>query len=176
MDEKKPDVSTGQEERGLFIPISFKLITITSLIVVASLAGVAIAASFFFRGDNEARAIENTLNSSALIAQKIRSDLLSVAERTRTGLTAMNDIRAREQAGSTAESAAYQDFFFRRNPDIYYVAGMRRGDPAPYVEMKNSRSTAAATDMAPVLAQHKDLLDRTFSGEELHVLSRRSLC
>jgi len=167
MDEKKPDVSTGQEERGLFIPISFKLITITSLIVVASLAGVAIAASFFFRGDNEARAIENTLNSSALIAQKIRSDLLSVAERTRTGLTAMNDIRAREQAGSTAESAAYQDFFFRRNPDIYYVAGMRRGDPAPYVEMKNSRSTAAATDMATVLAQHKDILDRTFSGEEL---------
>ena len=80
MEDVKPLVIEKTEnKKRLFIPISVKMITITSLIVIASLASVAIAASYFFRGDNEVRALEDTLRESTLISGKVKSDLLSVA-------------------------------------------------------------------------------------------------
>lgn len=151
----------GKEEKKFFIPLGFKLITITSLIVIASLAGVAIAASLFFRGDNEARAIEDTLRNSALISQKVRSDLMGIAEKTKTSLASVTG-GGRVRAGEESE-----EIFFLRNADIYYAAVLAKGDSTPRIELKNRRFLAGrAVNYAEILRANRETINKTFKGEE----------
>ncbi len=167
MEDVTPAVTDKPEnKKRLFIPISVKMITITSLIVVASLASVAIAASYFFRGDNEVRALEDTLRESTLISGKVRSDLLSVAEKCRQVMSKT----AEEYAKSSKKEASliYAEFLFQRDPEIYYMAVLKKGDKIPYIELKNQGAGAiASADFASLLKSYVELTDKTFKGDEV---------
>ena len=137
------------------------MITITSLIVVASLASVAIAASFFFRGDNEVRALEDTLRESSLISGKVMSDLFSLAEKCRQSMSKVVE-------GGGPEAFIYAEDLFRRDPGIYFMAVLKKGKKSPVIEVKNKTSGAVASSgFLQVMQSYSELLDKTFRGEEV---------
>ncbi len=167
MEDIKPEVKDKQtDKKRFFIPISVKMITITSLIVIASLASVAIAASYFFRGDNEVRALEDTLRESTLISGKVRADLLSVAEKCRQVMSKTVEENARSPKKDTP--LIYAEYLFKRDPGIYYMAVLKKGEATPFIEIKNQTAGAiASADFNSLIKTSNELIDKTFRGEEV---------
>jgi len=168
MEKEKSDLPVQPaEKKKLFIPIGFKMITITSLIVIASLAGVAVAASFFFRGDNEVRAMEDTLRYSTLISKKVKSDLLSIAEKTRMTLInnngSVNNSRSKRESGNRGLG----DILFQHDQDLLYVSVLKKNDSTPVLEMINKASQIPGKSYINVLRSEKQNLDRAFRGDEV---------
>jgi adenylate cyclase len=61
---------------GLFFrSIRFKLVSIISFIIIASLTGMIFLASYFFKNDNKIRVQESNLQISEVIALKIKSEI-----------------------------------------------------------------------------------------------------
>lgn len=165
-DSKSAATYKPENKKRLFIPISFKMITITSLIVVASLTSVAIAASYFFRGDNEVRALEDTLRESALISGKVKSDLFSVAEKCRQ--TMSKTVEENAKSSKKESVLIYGDFLFKRDPGIYYMGVLKKGDKLPFIELKNQAAGAIAlADFATQVKNYSDLIDKAFKGDEV---------
>ncbi len=170
------------EKKRLFIPIGFKMITITSLIVIASLSGVALAASFFFRGDNEVRAMEDTLRYSTLISKKIKSDLIAISEKTRMTLVNINDNKnivlssvksskknqkKNPKIETEPENTGSADNLFQRDPDLLYIAVLKKGEAVPQIVLKNGASTIENKNFSDLLLAEKENLDRVFKGDEV---------
>lgn len=151
------------EKKKLFIPLGFKMITITSLIVIASLAGVAIAASFFFRGDNEVRAMEDTLRYSTLISKKVKSDLIAVADKTRMTLININESKNRNEQ----RNIGFADTLFQRDPDLLYISVLKKGDSFPQMELKNKSSQIDGKNLSEVIRAEKHNFDRVFKGDQV---------
>lgn len=165
-DLKSPAAAAPANKKRFFIPISVKMITITSLIVIASLASVAITASHFFRGDNELRALEDTLRESTLISGKVKSDLISVAERCRQ--TMSKTVEEYLKSSGKEPSAIYADALFHRDPGIYYISIVKKGDKIPLVELKNQAAGAiVSSDFNTLLKSYQALIEKTFKGEEV---------
>ncbi|MBP7735894.1 MAG: HAMP domain-containing protein [Spirochaetes bacterium] len=74
--------------------IRFKLISIISLIIFASLTGMIFLASYFFRNDNKIRVQESNLQISEVIALKIKSEIEKYQ--------IMSSVMLKEQKGTTA--------------------------------------------------------------------------
>ncbi len=55
--------------------IQLKLVTIISLIIILSITGIIIAATYFFKKDNEVRIKENALEVTQLISSKTKADI-----------------------------------------------------------------------------------------------------
>lgn len=66
-----PMVGSGPFYRS----IRFKLISIISFIIIASLAGMILLASYFFKNDNRVRVQENNFQIAEVIALKIESEI-----------------------------------------------------------------------------------------------------
>ncbi len=58
-----------------YTSLRFKLVSIISFIIVLSLSGMILLATYFFKKDNRVRVEENNLNYSEVIALKVMSDL-----------------------------------------------------------------------------------------------------
>jgi len=155
------------EKKKLFIPIGAKMITITSLIVITSLAGVAVAASFFFRGDNEVRAMEDTLRYSTLISKKVKSDLISIADKTRITLININDAAKNTKNKKEPVNTVFADNLFQRDPDLLYIAVLKKGDTVPYMELKSIMSLIKDKSYPEFLRAEKQNLDRAFRGDDV---------
>jgi adenylate cyclase len=63
--------------------IRFKLVSIISSIIVITLTGMILLATYFFKRDNELRAWESNQKFSEVTALKVKSDFLSIIERSR---------------------------------------------------------------------------------------------
>jgi adenylate cyclase len=164
--EQSPTDSETAGKKNIFIPLGFKLITITSLIVIASLAGVAAAASLFFSRDNEVRAMEDTLRFSSLISGRVKSDLLMVVEKTRTAASAVILEKDRESRNNTADRNSLTDILFRRDPDLLYAAVIKKGNDSPFREFKNRKSPVnVSVDYEAVIRSEKKNLEIAFKGE-----------
>jgi adenylate cyclase len=91
---KKPSVSASPDEKSkkesvasspisypiegsgpFYRSIRFKLISIISFIIMASLTGMIFLASYFFKNDNKIRVQESNLQISEVIALKIKSEI-----------------------------------------------------------------------------------------------------
>jgi adenylate cyclase len=158
-----------KKRKILFIPIGFKMISITSLIVIASLAGVAIAASFFFRSDNEVRAMEDTLRLSTLISKKVKSDLLAIVDKTRMTLININESGNALKSKSRQkgmENTVFADVLFRRDPDLYYIAVIKKGEGSPQMEFRN-REAVQGINLGQIISSEKQNFDRAFKGDEV---------
>lgn len=66
-----PAVTAGPFYRS----IRFKLVTIISFIIIASLTGMIFLASYFFKNDNKIRVQESNLQISEVVALKIKSEI-----------------------------------------------------------------------------------------------------
>jgi HAMP domain-containing protein len=75
------DVTSGGK-LGIY-SIRFKLVSIISSIIVVTLTGMILLATYFFKQDNELRAWENNQKFSEVTALKVKSDFMSIIERSR---------------------------------------------------------------------------------------------
>lgn len=77
--ERKPSGSSAVDVKHATGPfyrsIRFKLISIISFIIIASLTGMIFLASYFFKNDNKIRVQESNLQISEVIALKIKSEI-----------------------------------------------------------------------------------------------------
>ena len=111
------------EKKKVHLSVGFKLITITSIIVTLALGGMIFLASYFFRGDNEIRVKENTLQVAGLIGQQVYTDFNAVVDKVGViGTVLQND---RQAAGVQS--------IFDNDREIIFAAVVGRdagGEPA----------------------------------------------
>ncbi|OHD64139.1 MAG: hypothetical protein A2176_00670, partial [Spirochaetes bacterium RBG_13_51_14] len=88
-ERSKPRADTAEhipgikdEKLGIY-SIRFKLVSIISGIIVIALTGMILLATYFFKSDNELRAWENNQKFSEVTGLKVKSDFLSIIERSR---------------------------------------------------------------------------------------------
>jgi adenylate cyclase len=85
------DEKDFKKQFGLFsrLKIRSKLISIISIIIVTSLAGMILLATFFFKRDNEIRVKESNFTISQVIAAKSEADFTSIVEKLNIMATTM---------------------------------------------------------------------------------------
>jgi adenylate cyclase len=103
------------------LKIRSKLISMISIIIVASLAVMISLATIFFRKDNEIRVKESNLTISQVIASKTESDFTAIVEKINIMATTMLQEFKTEQ-----QKRLFTDLFFSNDKDFLYVAIGRR--------------------------------------------------
>jgi adenylate cyclase len=89
--QEKIEEKTGEEYKDFHLKgrarfyssIRFKLITISSIIIIISLSGMIFLATFFFKKDNTTRVQENNLYVSQVVALKIKSDFQAIIDKSK---------------------------------------------------------------------------------------------
>lgn len=156
--------SVDYKKKKKLFPISYKLILMISIIVLASLLAVTITATYFFRADNKLRALEDTLNYSSLISKKVNTDLTSIAEKAK--LAAINLQRGgRYDQGSIRE---FTEMMFARDPDMIFIGVMEKGDIESLRFMQNNnyfQSKGVDPDFISVIKSEYEIISRSFSRE-----------
>lgn len=79
---KKPTALREGRNLGIY-SIRFKLVSIISAVIIAALTGMIFLATYFFKRDNELRAWESNQKFSEVTALKVKSDFISIIERSR---------------------------------------------------------------------------------------------
>jgi adenylate cyclase len=80
----KPVTIDGMSGHKLGVySIRFKLVSIISSVIIITLTGMILLATYFFKRDNELRAWESNQKFSEVTALKVKSDFLSIIERSR---------------------------------------------------------------------------------------------
>ena len=74
-EEPPPDMDLSEVRPRFYRSLGFKLVSITSILIVFSLTGMIMLASYYFRADNEARLQENNLKLSDVVASKVLSEI-----------------------------------------------------------------------------------------------------
>ncbi|MCG6139273.1 adenylate/guanylate cyclase domain-containing protein [Leptospira mtsangambouensis] len=64
----------------LQFPIRYKLLLITSVVLLVSMSGIIFLASYFFRKDSEVRVKENNIKINEILSLKVKSDLHSMKQ------------------------------------------------------------------------------------------------
>ncbi|MBM9590320.1 HAMP domain-containing protein [Leptospira sp. 201903075] len=72
----KNSLSPGE----LQFPIRYKLLLITSIVLLVSMSGIIFLASYFFRKDSEVRVKENNIKINEILSLKVKSDLHSMKQ------------------------------------------------------------------------------------------------
>jgi adenylate cyclase len=114
---EKPAASTAPAALGapFYRSIRFKLITIISFIIIASLTGMIFLASYFFKNDNKVRVQESNLQISEVIALKIKSEI----EKYRVMASAFIKEKASNVTG-------YEDLITSGEKEILYTGIIKR--------------------------------------------------
>lgn len=167
--EMAPDDVTGNtsektETGKVLFPISFKLILVISIIVIVSLLAVTVVASYFFRSDNKTRAMEDTLNYSTLISQKVKTDLLSVTERGRLVAVSL------QGRGGEGGGRVFAETIFTRDPGMIFIGVMEKGKQGLLNFMQNDnffQGKDARPDFRAVLKAEYETVSRAFFREEV---------
>ncbi len=73
-------LKTDSENSDLTFPIRYKLLLITSAVLLLSMSGVIFLASYFFRKDSEVRVKENNIKINEILSLKVKSDLQSIKQ------------------------------------------------------------------------------------------------
>jgi len=152
----KEDVKSNKKR--LFIPIGFKIITITSVIVIISLLAVALISSYFFREDNQVKAMGDTLSYSTLISKKIDADILSIIDKTRMAFIIMDS--KKEDINNTMD-----DLLFKLEPDIVCVAVFKKGGNSPDAFFKSRDSLLEESSVIESVKAEKENFDKVFKGD-----------
>jgi len=169
----KKDISNKKDKSGdkkLFIPIGFKIITITSLIVIISLLCVAAISSYFFREDVKVKAMEETLTFSTLIAKKINSDFMSIIDKTRMAFNIIDDSKnnssrkKNRKDNSKDINEIIDDLIFKPDPDIICAAILKKNDNNPKVFFKN-RDSADASGIQERIKAERSVFENVFKGD-----------
>jgi adenylate cyclase len=115
VDAKTPAVAYGGPSAPFYRSIRFKLITIISFIIIASLTGMIFLASYFFKNDNKVRVQESNLQISEVIALKIKSEIEKYQ--------LMASVVFKEKAPNVS---GYDDLISSGQKDILYTGIVKR--------------------------------------------------
>lgn len=96
--------------------IRSKLISIISIIIVTSLAGMILLATFFFKKDNEVRVKESNLTISQVIASKAEADFTNIVEKLNIMATTMS-----YEFKTEKQKKLFTDLFFMNDRNFLYV-------------------------------------------------------
>ena len=112
-------------KRQLLISIGFKMITITSLIVLVTFCIMSFISSSMFMMDTKVRIEENTLEKSDLVALKATGDFLSIIERGKLALIATKDkLQSKQKIMQEEEddNANFSAMLFQKDPNTIFIA------------------------------------------------------
>ncbi|MFA5519076.1 MAG: adenylate/guanylate cyclase domain-containing protein [Spirochaetota bacterium] len=101
--------------------IRSKLITIISIIIVSSLAGMIFLATFFFKRDSSVRVVESNLTISQVIASKTEADFQSIVEKLNIIATTML-----QEFKTEKQKTLFTELFFTNDRDLLYVGIARK--------------------------------------------------
>ncbi len=101
---------------SFYSSIRFKLVSITSLLVVISLGGMIALATYFFKQDNTVRVQENNLYVSEVIALKVKSDFQAVIDKSRL----LASVLTRSTGKNGPDS--YSDLVLSNDRDFIYFS------------------------------------------------------
>jgi len=141
-------------------PLVVKLIGIISIIVVVSMAAITGLSSYFFSEDSRARAEENNLTVSQVLASQVEGKVQSILS---SALSLLDVLR--ESAGNRSLERSTVANYFDRNAEVAYLAvpGQK--------EISNAKFFTAneldASVVAPFLKSRSDLVERASGGETL---------
>ena len=160
--------ATGSEDAGskqavrrrVKVPLVVKMIGIISAIVVLSTGIVTGLSSWFFSEDSRARAEDNALTLSQVVAAQMESEITSVY----SGALSLFDT-LRESTGNRAFAQAAISNYLDRNPSVAFIRVPGERD------IPNNKFFAAneleQSVVGPYLEMRKDVLERAKEGETL---------
>ncbi|HUX21278.1 MAG TPA: adenylate/guanylate cyclase domain-containing protein [Spirochaetia bacterium] len=137
--------------------IGFKLISITSVIVVVSLTTMILIASKFFRDDITVRIEENNHNLAQVTALSVEKQFQSTVSQTQLFLTMVSRFDGVPGAAHTLESA-----FFAQNTGIGYVG--TPGQTGFYNDSLLEGRQLSDTDIQDAIAEQQAALTEASSG------------
>jgi adenylate cyclase len=149
--------ATGNRRR-VKIPLVVKLIGISTAIVVASTVAVTGLSAWFFSEDSRARAEDNALTLSQVVAAQMESEISAVY----SGALSLFDV-LRQSGGNRVIAQAAIASYLDRNPSIAYI-----GVPGER-DIVNAKFFAAneldRTIVRPYLDSKKEIVNRAKEGE-----------
>ncbi len=119
--DPKSEQKPKSEFRASPFSIKVKLLTIISLIILLSFSTLIFLATFFFRKDNETRAKEINHKLADVLAQKIQTDIHSIADKIRL-MAAVSIEGGREETSSQI----LREEFFDKNREMIYFGILRQ--------------------------------------------------
>lgn len=128
------------KKKRFIIPISLKMIFIISLIIILSFSLLTYISTYLFTSDSERNIESNTIQNANLISQKVKTDFLSVIEKSKIAILAVNE----ESSGAVStkndpepgnDSAIFSSLLFKRDPNMIYI-GILRNEKGSVKETK----------------------------------------
>ncbi len=124
------------------LKIRTKLISIISAIIVISLSGMILLATFFFKNDTEARLQENNQKIAEITAQKMQTDFNAIMEKLNLVASAMS------RSGGGQQNL-FSELFFSGDKSLIYVGiGRRQGDGVRIDQNLHNASFMAENQMS----------------------------
>jgi len=160
MRSKAEAMSDGRGALKVRVPLVVKMIGIISVIVVLATVIVTALSSWFFSGDSRARAEDNALTMSQVVAAQMESEVRTV----NSGVLSLFDV-LREGVGNPALAQIAISDFLDRNPQVAYI-------DVPGVREVYNRKFFVANQLdqavvRPYLEAKKDLIDQAREGQTL---------
>lgn len=162
--EKPGPISAGDREgRNLGIySIRFKLVTIISAIIIAALTGMIFLATYFFKRDNELRAWESNQKFSEVTALKVKSDFISIIDRSRLIPGIISRLSPDEKAS-----------IWDNDEDFLFIGVAAKGGPRGrltfittiYNHTLMGNSGISQSDLRAALESHGPSFEGSFNGE-----------
>jgi len=175
MAKKEQDFS---RQFGLFsrLKIRSKLISIISIIIVASMAIMISLATLFFKKDNEVRIKESNFTISQVIAAKTESDFTAIVEKLNImGTTMLQEFKTEQQ------KSLFTSLFFTNDKDFLFVAICEKGsDDVLSIkqrianEQHLAENSITASQLERITRDDSHKFVRTFNDEAVvHNISER---
>ncbi|HPS58953.1 MAG TPA: adenylate/guanylate cyclase domain-containing protein [Spirochaetota bacterium] len=167
-----------KKQFGFFsrLKIRSKLISMISIIIIASMGIMIFLATIFFKKDNEVRIKESNLTISQVVASKTESDFTALVEKINLmGTTILQEFKTAEQKN------LFTSLFFSNDRDFLYVGICERGkDDVLHVTKKLSNDKFFADNnidqalMEQVTADNSHKFVKSFNDESVvHNVSER---
>ncbi len=93
--------------------IQLKLMSIISGIIIFSISGIIVLATYFFKNDNEVRVKENNIKLTEVISMKVKTDFTALAEKANLIATTI-----RQEFKTKEQKALFTDLFFKNDKDL----------------------------------------------------------
>ncbi|HQE57989.1 MAG TPA: adenylate/guanylate cyclase domain-containing protein [Spirochaetota bacterium] len=118
------------KKKRFIIPISLKMIFIISLVIILSFSLLTYISTYLFTSDSERNIESNTIQNANLISQKVKSDFLSVIEKSKIAILAVKE-ESSISAGKNLpaqenDSALFSSLLFKRDPNMIYIGILRK--------------------------------------------------
>lgn len=152
--------TTASAAKRVKYPLVVKLIGIISIIVLGAMLLTTAIASWFFSEDSRARAEENTLTMSQVLAAQIGGKI----EAVHSGSLSLLDT-LRENAGNKSLEKAAVSNWFGRNASVALIVVPGQKEIKNDTFFRANELDSAA--LAPFLASSQGLIDRAIEGESL---------